>query len=179
MGIVDRLKQEFDLSVEWLGFEIHPDTPLRGTPLVQLFPHADVDGMTRRLNSMGAPFGLAFRKIVNISNSRRALEAAEFAKEQGRFDPFHRAVFEAYFAQGKDIGDLDVLMQVGMQTGLDQDELGNALQAGRYRRALDEVREETARLGVTAAPTFLFNGKERVVGAQPIEIFREQLIALR
>jgi predicted DsbA family dithiol-disulfide isomerase len=47
---------------------------------------------------MGAPFGLNFQKIVNISNSRLPLEAGEFAKEQGRFDQFHHAVFQAYFS---------------------------------------------------------------------------------
>jgi predicted DsbA family dithiol-disulfide isomerase len=135
--------------------------------------------MTKRLNGMGAPYGLAFRKIVNISNSRQSLEAGEFAKELGRFDRFHRTVFEAYFAQGKDIGDLDVLTQLGEQAGLDPDKLRNALLTGSYRRALDEVRDEAARLGVTAAPTFLFNGKERVVGAQPIEVFRERLRSFR
>ena len=179
MGIVDRLTQEFDLSIEWLGFEIHPETPPRGMPLAQLFPRADVEVMTKRLNSMGEPFGLAFRNIVNISNSRQSLEAAEFAKEQGRFDAFHRAVFDAYFSQGKDIGDIEVLTQLGMQAGLDPEALRNALRTGRCRRVLEEVREEAARLGVTAAPTFLFNGKERVIGAQPIEVFRERLSSFR
>ncbi|NTW60271.1 MAG: hypothetical protein HGA43_14030 [Nitrospirae bacterium] len=119
MGLVDRLKQEFDLNVEWLAFEIHPETPPEGMPLIKMFPRADVDGMTRRLNSMGAPFSLFFRKIVNISNSRLSLEAGEFAKEQDRFDQFHHAVFDAYFAQGKDIGDITVLEQLGKGSGLD------------------------------------------------------------
>jgi len=178
MGIVDRLTQEFDLSIEWLGFEIHPETPPRGMPLAQLFPRADVEVMTKRLNSMGEPYRLAFRKIVNISNSRLSLEAGEFAKEQGRFDRFHRAIFEAYFSHGKDIGDIDVLTQLGTQAGLDPDALRNALQTGRYRRVLEEMREEAERLGVTAAPTFFF-GKERVIGAQPIEVFRELLRSFR
>ena len=113
MGLVDRLKQEFDLQVEWLGFEIHPETPPEGMPLMKMFPRADVESMTKRLNSMGAPFGLNFRKIVNISNSRLSLEAGEFAREQGRFEQFHHAVFQAYFSQGRDIGNIDVLKQIG------------------------------------------------------------------
>jgi predicted DsbA family dithiol-disulfide isomerase len=178
MGLVDKLKQEFDLSVEWLAFEIHPETPPEGMPLVKMFPRADVEAMTRRLNSMGEPFGLTFQKIVNISNSRLSLEAGEFAKEQGRFELFHHAVFQAYFSQGRDIGTIEALKQAGREARLDTEALEKALQAGRYRHVLEEIKEESSRLGITAAPTFILNEKYRIVGAQPIEVFRDRLKGL-
>ena len=178
MGLVDKLKQEFDLSVEWLPFEIHPETPAAGMPLLKMFPGADVVGMTRRLNSMGAPFGLTFGKIVNISNSRLTLEAGEFAKSQGRFEDFHHAVFRAYFTQGRHIGDIGVVTEIGQSSGLDPLELTSALETGKYRKPLEMAKTEAASLGITAAPTFLFNGKDRIVGAQPVEVFRERLRSL-
>ncbi len=177
MGIVDKLKQEFDLTVEWLAFEIHPETPPQGVPLSSLLPRADPEAMARRLNSMGAAFGITFRKIVTVSNSRLALEAGEFAKEQGRFDQFHHAVFESYFSQGKDIGDIDVLTQIAVSAGLDIRSFGNALRNGSYRRALEVVKENASRLGITAAPTFLLGDRDRIVGAQRIDVFRERLKA--
>ena len=178
MGLVDTLKKEFDLAVEWLAFEIHPETPPEGMPLIKMFPRADVDGMTRRLNSMGAPFGLTFQKIVNISNSRLSLDAGEFAKEQGRFDEFHHAVFQAYFSQGKNIGDIGVLAQIGKDSGLDTAALMKTLETGKYRKQRERAKEEAAGLTVTAAPTFIINDADRIVGAQPIDIFRERLRSL-
>jgi predicted DsbA family dithiol-disulfide isomerase len=178
MGCVDKLKQEFDIHAEWLPFEIHPETPPEGIPLIKMFPRADVDGMTKRLNSMGAPFGLTFQKIVNISNSRLSLEAGEFAKEQGRFDEFHHAVFETYFSQRKDIGGMVILEQIGKGSGLDTAALRSALEAGKYRKQLVKVKEAAAGLSVTAAPTFIINNADRIVGAQPIEVFRERLRSL-
>mgnify|MGYP006268797089 CR=1 FL=1 len=178
MGLVDTLKKEFDLAVDWLGFEIHPETPPGGMPLIKMFPRADADGMTRRLNGMGAPFGLAFRKIVNISNSRLSLEAGEFAKEQGRFDAFHHEVFRTYFSEGKDIGDIDVLAQIGKDSGVDSAALRSALETGRYRKRLDTVKAEAVGLHVTAAPTFIVNDANRIVGAQPLEVFRERFNTL-
>jgi predicted DsbA family dithiol-disulfide isomerase len=178
MGLVDRLKQEFAIQVEWLGFEIHPETPPEGMPLIKMFPRADVDAMTARLNSMGAPFGLTFLKIVTISNSRLSIEAGEFAKEQGRFEQFHHSVFQAYFSQGKDIGNIEVLKKIGKDAGLDADALGKSLKTGKYRRVLEEAKGEAARLGITAAPTFIFNEKDRIVGAQSLDVFRERLKAL-
>jgi predicted DsbA family dithiol-disulfide isomerase len=178
MGIADQLKQEFDLTVEWLPFEIHPETPPEGMPLVKMFPRADVEAMTRRLNSIGAPFGITFQKIIHISNSRLSLEAGEFSKEQGRFNEFHHAVFQEYFSRGKDIGDVGVLAQIGRQSGLDAAALRNDLGTGKYRKQLEQVRTEAAGLGVTAAPTFIINDNDRIVGAQPIETFRDRLRSL-
>ncbi len=177
MGLVDRLKREFDLSVEWLGFEIHPETPPEGTPLVKMFPGADAEGMTRRLNSMGAPLGVSFGKLVHISNSRLSLEAAEFAKEHKRFDQFHRAVFQAYFSEGKDIGSIGILTQTALDAGLDGEALRKALQSREYRQVTGNVRQEAARLSVNAAPTFIIEDKDRIVGAQPIDVFRDRLRA--
>jgi len=175
MGLVDKLKQEFDLSVEWLGFEIHPDTPQEGMLLSTMFPQLDTRNMFRHLRDMAAPYGITFADIVRISNSRMSLEASEFAKERGRFDQFHSALFRAYFSEGRDIGSIEVLMQIGHEAGLDSDALGQVLRTGKFRPMIENMRKEAARLGVTAAPTFIIEGKDRIVGAQPIDVFRKKL----
>jgi len=177
MGIVDKLKQEFDLSAEWLGFEIHPDTPQEGVLLSTMFPQLDTRNMFRHLREMAAPYGIVFADIVLISNSRMSLEASEFAKEHGRFDQFHRALFQAYFSVGMDIGRVEVLKQIGHEAGLDHEALGQALLTGKHRPMIENMRKEAARLGVTAAPTFIIDGKDRIVGAQPIDVFRKKLRA--
>lgn len=177
MGIVDKLKQEFDLRVEWLGFEIHPETPPEGTPLSTMFPRIDAKSMTQSLNNAGAPFGIAFAKIERISNSRLSLEAAEFAKDHDRFDGFHRALFEAYFSQGRDIGSVEILASIAGDAGLDAGSMKAALLAGKYRPRIENARQEAARLGVNAAPTFIIANKDRIVGAQPLQVFRKTLSA--
>lgn len=157
--------------------EIHPETPPEGTPLTTLFPRADVEGMTQRLNAMGAPFGLNFQKIVRISNSRLALAAAEYAREHGRFDQFHRAVFHAYFTGGKDIGSMEVLTRTGREAGLDDGAMADALRSGKYAPRLLQMKQEAVRAGVTAVPAFIINDRETIVGAQSIETFRKALRA--
>jgi predicted DsbA family dithiol-disulfide isomerase len=176
MGLVDKLKQEFDLSVKWLGFEIHPETPQTGMPLSAMFPQLDAQNMLRHLRGMSAPYGITFADISRISNSRLSLEASEFAKEHGQFDQLHRALFLAYFSQGMDIGNLEVLAQIGHESGLDREALAQALQTGKYRPMIEQMRKEAAGLGVTAAPTFIIEGRDRIIGAQPIEIFKKKLM---
>ena len=175
MGLVDKLKQEFNLAVEWLAFEIHPDTPQEGMLLSAMFPRLDSQNMFRHLREMAAPYGIAFADISRISNSRMSLEASEFAKEHGKFDQFHRALFQAYFSQGMDIGNLEVLTQIGHESGLDRDSLAQSLQTGKYRPRIEDMRKEATRLGVNAAPTFIIEDRDRIVGAQPIDVFKKKL----
>jgi predicted DsbA family dithiol-disulfide isomerase len=175
MGLVDKLKQEFDLTVEWLGFEIHPDTPREGMLLSTLFPQLDSRQMFSHLQTMAAPYGITFADLARISNSRLSLEASEFAKEQGRFDQLHRLLFRAYFSQARDIGDIEVLAQLGEEAGLDPVALTQALRAGTYHPIIDTMRKEAVSLGVTAAPTFLIDDRDRIIGAQSIDVFRKKL----
>jgi predicted DsbA family dithiol-disulfide isomerase len=166
------------LSVEWLGVEIHPDTPPEGRFLAELFPAADIDRMMQHLRITGAAFGITFVDRALLSNSRRALEAAEFAREEGKFDRFHPALFSAYFSLGLDIGNLDVLSQVGHDAGLDVDALRHAIRSGRYQPKLEEARQEAGLRGLTGVPTFFLGDTKTIVGAQPIEVFRKALRSL-
>ncbi len=175
MGLVEKLKQEFELEVEWRGVEIHPETPPEGTPMSRRFRPEDIKRMMEHLRTMGAPFGIAFADRPLLSNSRPALQAAEFAREQGRFDQFHAALFAAYFSHGLDIGDLDVLALVARETGLDAEAMSAAVQSGTYLPRLDEAKEEAALRGVTGVPTFFIGDKKSVVGVQPLEVFRKAL----
>ncbi len=141
------------------------------------FRPEDVGRMMQHLRSMGAPFGITFADRPLLSNSRKALQAAEFSREQGRFDPFHAALFAAYFSHGLDIGNLDVLRQIGLDVGLDAEAIADAVQSGKYLPKLAGAQEEAARLGVTGVPTFFIGDKKSVVGAQPLDVFRKVLLS--
>jgi predicted DsbA family dithiol-disulfide isomerase len=143
--------------------------------MTKRFRPEDISRMMEHLRTMGAPFGIAFADRPLLSNSRLALQAAEFSREQGRFDPFHAALFAAYFSHGLDIGNLDVLKQIGRDAGLDAGAMVNAVQSGRYLQKLEEAKEEAAVRGVTGVPTFFIEDKKSVVGAQPLDVFRKAL----
>ncbi len=155
--------------------EIHPDTPSGGRPLAELFRTEDIERMMQHLRIAGAPFGITFMDRPFLSNSRAALQAAEFARDHGKFPQFHAAVFSAYFSLGLDIGDLSVLSQIASGAGLDPDSLVTALETGKYLPKLDETRQEAGLLGVTGVPTFFFDDTQSVVGAQPLDVFRKAL----
>jgi predicted DsbA family dithiol-disulfide isomerase len=105
-----------------------------------------------------------------ISNSRIALEASEYAREAGMFDAFHRHVFHAYFAEGRDIGRLNEIKAIGAEAGLDPDELEQAITSGRYAERVNEDLTLAARIGLTGVPAFIL-GNRAIIGAQPYEAF--------
>jgi len=128
-----------------------------------------------RLNNTYGSLDVNFGDLSKLSNSRMALEASEYARDAGCFDSFHDRIFRAYFAETRDIGDLDVLVDLAQEQGLETDDLRVALQEGRYTSRLDEARREGQQLGINAVPTFIINGEQRIVGAQSIDFFRERL----
>ena len=158
-----------------MSFEIHPETRADGVPLAELFPGRDMEASAEAMRRRAEEFELAYRPSKRLSNSRLAIEASEFARDQGKFEEFHRAAFRAYFAKAEDIGDLAVLRRLAEEAGLDPDEMGEALDSGRYAARRQAVQEEAARYGFGGVPAFTFDGRYSLVGAQPLETFREVL----
>ena len=100
-----------------------------------------------------------------------ALQATEYARERGSFDAFHRATFRAYWAEGRDLGNLDVIRDVAESAGLDWAELGPLLSDDRYEGAvLSQIRDASA-MGIRSVPAFAI-GRYAFSGAQPYEFFR-------
>ncbi len=125
---------------------------------------------------LAAEAGLPFGVRTRWANSRLAHEAAEWAREQGAFDAYHRALFRAYFVDALNLGDVAVLADLAAGCGLDAGALREALAAGRYRAAVQAQVDEAADLGVSAVPTFVA-GRYAVVGAQPVEMLRRLMAA--
>ena len=143
--------------------------------MAKRFRPEDIKRMMEHLRGMGAPFGITFVDRPLLSNSRPALQAAEFAREHGLFGPFHAALFAAYFSHGLDIGDIDVLATIAHDAGLDAVAMKQALQSGKYLPRLEATKEEAAVRGVTGVPAFFIGDKKSVVGAQPLDVIRKAL----
>lgn len=134
--------------------------------------------MYEALRQKGKELDISFGDLTLLANSRLAMQASEFARDQGKFAAFHEALFHAYFTELRDIGDMEVITDIARQMILDTRELEAALQENRYLSRLQGVTEEARRLNITAAPTFLVNGQFKIVGALPIETFRRSLLEI-
>ncbi|MGP8152858.1 MAG: DsbA family protein [Smithella sp.] len=174
-GIVDRLKKEYAIDDTWVSYELHSETPPAGMLLSERFKGYDLSSFYDQLRTRGKEVGVVFGNHTVLSNSRLALMASEYARDQGQYDSFHEDMFHAYFTEGLDIGKPDVIVAVAKKSGLDKKETLNAVRDGRYASRLNQARKEGQLLGLTGIPLFIIEKKYQIVGAQPIETFRDLL----
>jgi predicted DsbA family dithiol-disulfide isomerase len=165
------LRQTYDLDILWRAFPLHPETPLEGRTLEDLFRGRPIDipDMMARLKAVSLEEGLPFGDRGMTYNSRLAQELGKWAESRGRGDQFHDRAFRAYFADGKNIADHDVLMELAVSAGLPEADAEAALRERAFKQAVDADWSLSRDMGVTAVPTFIL-GDQRVVGAQPYEV---------
>jgi predicted DsbA family dithiol-disulfide isomerase len=162
-----------------VSYELRPEMPPEGIPLAQRFPPDDLKRIYDNLRRTGEPLGIIFGDVKVTSNSRLALQASEFARDRGHYASFHNRVFHAFFTETRDIGNLEVVLDLAESDGLDRAELHRALVEGEYLPRLAQVRKDGEALGVTAVPTFIVEQKHKIVGALPLEQFRKRLTQIR
>ena len=162
----------------WLPFELHPEAPPEGIPR-EVYFGARTEQIRARLQSVAAQAGLTMEQRDVIINSRRALGAAEFAREQGKFEDMHNALFKAHWERTAKLEDIEDLVRVGTTVGLDSAELRTALEEGRYDPVIDENRMMASSVGIDAIPAHIFGRRYLVVGAQPYEAFLQVVDRLR
>ena len=122
------------------------------------------------MRRFAAAFGIAdMRQPPRMPNTRRALAAAEYARERGRLDAFRRGAMDAYWRDGLDLEDASVIRAVAAAAGLESAPTAAAMNDSVYLARVDDVRREASAAGVRGIPTF-FLGDEVVVGCQPYPV---------
>jgi predicted DsbA family dithiol-disulfide isomerase len=167
---IERLKAEHDVKVEWVHFPLHPETPAEGRSLAELFAGRNLDlkalhaQMKARMDAEGLPY--AERSMTY--NSRLAQELGKWADTQPGGEAIHDALFRAYFAEGRDISQPVVLLDIAQKVGLPVDAAREVLEKRTFKDAVDADWKLSREVGVTGVPTFVA-GRQGVVGAQPYE----------
>ena len=143
--------------------------------LSERFKGYDLAGFYDQLRARGKEAGIVFGNHTLLSNSNLALQASEYARDLGKYGDFHENMFQAYFTECLDIGNLEVIASVAGESGLDKAQMHSAVKDGRYVPRLISARKEGQQINLTGVPTFIIEGKHKLVGAQPLEVFRNLL----
>jgi len=127
------------------------------------------------LKATAAKLGLALGDRKRTYNSRLAQEVGLWAETKGHGHKFHMEAFKAYFVEGKNIAQKDVLLNLIENSGLDPEEGKTIIENREFSDAVDSDWELSRAKGVTAVPSFFF-GLDRLVGAQPYEALEKLLV---
>lgn len=167
---IAQLERQYDVDVDWIGFELHPEIPRGGVPVDVLFPEELQQAMLGPLQAAADRSGLPLRPPTRVPNTRVALGLAEFARDHGRLDAWRLRAMDAFWADGLDLEDRGVLGDLAEACGLDADAaLSFAFSAAGEAR-VEARRGEASARGVTAIPTVLL-GRLPILGCQPYEVF--------
>jgi len=169
---VEQLKKNYDLEVEWRPFEIHPETPKEGTDLNNLpYPEEYLDMMKANIKKLADDVGISLKLSDKLPNSRLALYLSEFARKNGKFDDFHKLVFDSYWKDGKDIGDQAFLLGLAETIGLNRNDMLEYINSEEPKSELTKSLKDLKQYGINGVPTFII-GDKIVVGAQPYDVFK-------
>ena len=158
-----------DVEIVWRAFELRPE------PVPPLDPKGDYLERVWRTSvlPLAAKLGMTMKLPPLQPRSRRAHEAAQWARTQGRFDEYHEGVFRAFFERGEDIGDTGVLVSLAAGLGLESDGLRHALDTRELEKSVLDDEEDAGALGLTGVPAFVANRKAALTGAQPVKNLRQ------
>jgi predicted DsbA family dithiol-disulfide isomerase len=171
---IERLRKEKGVALRWVHFPLHPETPAEGRSLAELFAgrNYDIEARQREMRERMAAEGLPYGNRTMTYNSRLAQELGKWAASlpdgQPGKEEIHDALFRAYFVDGKNIGDADVLVDIAKQAGLDEAQAREVVEKRTFKAAVDQDWAKSRGYGITGVPTFVAGGYG-LVGAQPYE----------
>ena len=163
-------------SVAWHPFQLNPDMPADGVDR-KAYREAKFGGAERarqidqRITEAAAAVGLAFHleKLTRTPNTVNAHRLIRYAGQQGLQNDVVEALFKAYFCDGADIGDAEILAGVAGRGGLDPDPVWKML-AGEDNRKEVLAGDQMARnAGIQGVPSFALQGHVLFSGALPGE----------
>ena len=178
------MRPQIRVKLNWRPFLLNPEMPPEGIDrtayLVKKF------GSESRTNRIYGTIGeagqsveidFAFERIGKTPNSVDSHRLVRFAHERGLADEVVEALFVEFFINGRDIGDLRVLTEIGAANGLDAQEVKAYLNTDADVGAIHDENVRAHRLGINGVPSFAFNEKFAISGAQEPQVLARMLDA--
>jgi len=169
-----RLRDEYDLKINWCFIEIHPETSPEGEPVASLeYPSEQWNQLMQNLEAVAKEEGIAMAEHSFTTNSKDALLLSEAAKEQGRekFYTLHEKLFTAFFVDSRNIGDRDILRELATESGIGGDVIELAWQDKKYQQRILSNYHAAREHEIQAVPSFIF-GERKLTGVVTEDVMR-------
>jgi predicted DsbA family dithiol-disulfide isomerase len=154
-----------DVAIVWRAFELRPD------PVPTLDPNGDYlhNVWGSSVYPLAQQMGIDIKLPPVQPRSRRAHEAAQWARRHGKFREYNDALFRAFFQRGQDIGSTDVLTRLASEVALEGDDLRQALDNQLYLENVLADEREAKKLGLRGVPALVADRKIALSGVQSLE----------
>lgn len=174
------LRPDMEFDIRWRAYRLDPTIPPEGVDRKQYMQakfgnNPNRQAMQDALNQAGDGEGIAFAfdKIARSPNTIDSHRLIRWAASAGVQNEVVERLFEAYFEEGRDIGNADVLVEIASDAGMDSATVADLLEQGADREIIENEDAMAHRLGITGVPTFIFQNKYLVSGAVDPEALLE------
>ncbi|HAP37097.1 MAG TPA: disulfide bond formation protein DsbA [Bacteroidetes bacterium] len=175
--------QKEQVEIEWKSFQLNPAMVTDPSKNINEFlaEHkgisvAQAKQMNDRVTEMAREVGLLydFDKAI-VANSFDAHRLSHFAKKHGVQNAVEELLFKAYFTEGKNTADHEILIAIAVEAGLNSEEARTMLASNQFADDVNSDIYEAQQVGARGVPFFVFDYKYAVSGAQPSELFLQVL----
>lgn len=180
---LEKFSHKEKVEVRWHSFQLDPT--LKTAPEMSTLDYftrvknvseEQAREMFSNMEAMAAESGLKIdSNSAVLANSFRAHLLIQLAIQKGLANEMEEALFIAHFSEAKNIDDEETLVEIGVATGLEEQEIRNALTSEEISYAVKQDEMQAQQIGVRGVPFFVFNDKYGVSGAQASETFTEVL----
>jgi len=174
---IDRLGPEGDaIELRWRAFQLDPGATREPKDLRQAIDRkygpGAFEAMNGRLTALGTEAGIDYRfdraLRVGTVDAHRLIQWAQ-ATSPELVDPLVDSLFRAYFTEGANVSDHDVLRSIAVSVGLDGDAADEVLASDTWADTVVADHDEAVSIGVTGVPAVVFNGAPIIPGAQDVD----------
>jgi predicted DsbA family dithiol-disulfide isomerase len=180
---LERIGGETAAAIHFQPFELNPQMPPEGQDILEHVAQkygSTPEQLARNregIRARGAELGFTFdaSKRLRIYNTFDAHRLLHWAETKGRQHALKQALFTAYFTEGRNPSDREVLIDVATQVGLDPVGAREILESNLYAEEVREREQFYQQKGIHAVPSVIINDKYLIQGGQPVEVFEQAL----
>jgi predicted DsbA family dithiol-disulfide isomerase len=180
---LSKFEHKDEVEVVWRSYQLDPSTPTKsGQSVTDMLAskygvsRQQAAAMNDRVTTIAAEVGLDYHlENAQHSNTFDAHRLIHLGKKHGIQDTVKERLMRAYFVEGQAVGEVDTLVKLAAEVGIDREEARAVLETNEFA---DEVRADETRarmFGITGVPFFAIDEKFGISGAQPSEVFTEAL----
>ncbi len=164
--------------IEWHPFQLNPDMPREGMDRRDYLERkfGGKDGAVKAYapvveHAGNAGLTINFEAMTRTPNTLDAHRLIHWAGIEGKQTEIVDALFKAYFEEGRDIGDHDVLADIADNVGMDASVVRKLLQSDSDAQSIRDRDAHSRQMGVNSVPTYIVANKHAVPGSQPPELW--------
>ena len=165
------------MSIKWVQFPLHPETPQEGLSLEELFAgrNLDIPAIQGNLRELMRLERLPYGNRTHTYNSRLAQELSKWGERFPESSLLNQKIFEAYFVDGQNLANQNLLVKLAGEAGLSTQEAREVLENRVFKEAVDIDWMRSRQTGISGVPTFVI-GQYRIAGAKSYKMLEQFVV---